>query len=111
MSCGRRNHQYRNGAFVGRYPQYKFPAPVKNPERRRFQCPYQSTVGDNPKRLLAALSIAQTRAQIIILTGGLGPTRGDITAQTVADFLGRPLVLSEEWLKKWRLILALVGLP
>ena len=48
-----------------------------------FSVLYQSTVGDNQKRILAALSIAQTRAQIIILTGGLGPTRGDITAQTV----------------------------
>lgn len=75
-----------------------------------FSVLYQSTVGDNQKRLLAALSIAQTRAQIIILTGGLGPTRGDITAQTVADFLGRPLVLSEEWLKRWRLILPLADL-
>ena len=37
-----------------------------------FSVLYQSTVGDNQKRLLAALSIAQTRAQIIILTGGLG---------------------------------------
>ncbi|WP_337556585.1 molybdopterin-binding protein, partial [Acidaminococcus intestini] len=75
-----------------------------------FSVLYQSTVGDNQKRLLAALSIAQTRAQIIILTGGLGPTRGDITAQTVADFLGRPLVLSEEWLKKMEAYFASRGL-
>ena len=65
-------------------------------------------VGDNQKRLLAALSnCAKRDAQIIILTGGLGPTRGDITAQTVADFLGRPLVLSEEWLKKMEAYFAL----
>ena len=40
---------------------------------------YQTTVGDNETRLRSVLEIALERADIVITTGGLGPTRGDIT--------------------------------
>lgn len=46
-----------------------------------FNVLYQTTIGDNGDRLLEALSIALERADIIITTGGLGPTRGDITKE------------------------------
>lgn len=50
------------------------------------------TVGDNAERLEAALELAQARSQLIITTGGLGPTDDDLSKETVARFCGRPLV-------------------
>lgn len=47
---------------------------------------YHTTVGDNKQRLLDALDIAVKRADIIITTGGLGPTMDDLTKETVAEF-------------------------
>ena len=43
---------------------------------------YKQTVGDNPERLEAALKLASQRSDLIILTGGLGPTQDDITKQS-----------------------------
>lgn len=48
-----------------------------------FDVLYQTTVGDNPGRMQAVLEKAMERADIIITSGGLGPTRGDITKETV----------------------------
>jgi nicotinamide-nucleotide amidase len=53
---------------------------------------YQTVVGDNPDRIKQALAIASQRAQIIITTGGLGPTPDDLTTATIADFFGAPLI-------------------
>ena len=61
---------------------------------------YQTTIGDNPGRLRQAIDIALSRVDIVITTGGLGPTRGDITAEIVAQCVGRPLVLSDWWYAK-----------
>lgn len=52
---------------------------------------FHTTVGDNRERLLQALRIATGRADLIILTGGLGPTEDDLTKETLADFLQLPL--------------------
>ena len=52
---------------------------------------FQTAVGDNENRLLSVLKIAQGRSNLIILTGGLGPTEDDLTKQTLAKFLGREL--------------------
>ncbi len=57
---------------------------------------YQSTVGDNPERLEQALQLALSRCDMVVLTGGLGPTEDDLTRETVAKVLGLPLVLHEE---------------
>lgn len=57
---------------------------------------YQSTVGDNRERLESALSLALSRCDMVILTGGLGPTEDDLTRETVAKALNIPLVLHEE---------------
>lgn len=57
---------------------------------------YQTVVGDNPERLKQAIAIACDRAQILIFTGGLGPTPDDLTAETLADFFGVPLVEQPE---------------
>ncbi|MCL2030473.1 MAG: competence/damage-inducible protein A [Oscillospiraceae bacterium] len=57
-----------------------------------IHCYYHTTVGDNPGRLREALRIAASRADILITTGGLGPTYDDLTKQTVCEFFGRGLV-------------------
>ncbi|ADL68906.1 competence/damage-inducible protein CinA-like protein [Thermoanaerobacterium thermosaccharolyticum M0795] len=54
---------------------------------------FQTNVGDNKSRLLECLKIASNRSDIIILTGGLGPTMDDLTKETVAEFFGLKLVV------------------
>ncbi|MBW4683882.1 MAG: competence/damage-inducible protein A [Komarekiella atlantica HA4396-MV6] len=53
---------------------------------------YQTVVGDNPERLKQVIEIATSRAEILIFTGGLGPTPDDLTCETIADFFNAPLV-------------------
>jgi len=52
---------------------------------------WHSVVGDNPARLTEALNIAKNRADLIITTGGLGPTCDDLTKQTVCAAFGREM--------------------
>ncbi|MBF0805481.1 MULTISPECIES: competence/damage-inducible protein A [unclassified Streptococcus] len=52
---------------------------------------YHTVVGDNVERLTEVLTIAQKRADWVILSGGLGPTEDDLTKQTLAAFLEREL--------------------
>ncbi|HZJ76537.1 MAG TPA: competence/damage-inducible protein A [Oscillospiraceae bacterium] len=60
---------------------------------------YQSVVGDNAERLYKAYEIAFNRADLVITTGGLGPTKDDITKEIAAKFLNRKMVPHEETLK------------
>ncbi|MCL2838679.1 MAG: competence/damage-inducible protein A [Oscillospiraceae bacterium] len=60
---------------------------------------FQTVVGDNPDRLKQALSIASGRADVVITTGGLGPTADDLTKQIIAEFCGLDCVLDEESLR------------
>lgn len=60
---------------------------------------YQTVVGDNPQRIKQVMEIAAARAQILIFTGGLGPTPDDLTCETIADFFGVPLVESADILE------------
>lgn len=53
---------------------------------------FQTVVGDNPERIKKAIAIAKERAQILIFTGGLGPTPDDLTTETIAEFFQTPLV-------------------
>lgn len=57
---------------------------------------FQTAVGDNESRLLSLLKIGQERSNLIILTGGLGPTEDDLTKQTLAQFLGRDLTFDAQ---------------
>ena len=57
---------------------------------------FQTAVGDNENRLLALLEIASSRSNLIILTGGLGPTEDDLTKQSLAKFLGKDLVFDSQ---------------
>ena len=56
-----------------------------------FNVYWQTVVGDNPARLREALETAKRRADVIITTGGLGPTADDLTKETVAEVFGLPL--------------------
>jgi len=57
---------------------------------------HQSVVGDNPERLSQELDDAFSRCDLVLLTGGLGPTYDDLTKQTVARWFGKSLVLDRE---------------
>jgi len=57
---------------------------------------FKTTVGDNRERLAQALRIARDRADLLLCTGGLGPTSDDITAAVIAEVFGEDLVLDVE---------------
>ena len=56
---------------------------------------YHTVVGDNPQRAREAVAIAKKRADIIITTGGLGPTCDDLTKNVLAEAFGKKLVFDE----------------
>lgn len=60
-----------------------------------FSCYFQTVVGDNAERLAQVLETALGRSDIVILSGGLGPTEDDLTKETAAKVCGRRLLLHE----------------
>lgn len=64
---------------------------------------HHTTVGDNPDRLLKAIKEAEARANIVIVSGGLGPTQDDITKNILADHLNVELMIDEESIRKARI--------
>lgn len=67
---------------------------------RGFDVLYHTTVGDNYQRMQQVLEHARNRADIIITSGGLGPTRGDITKEVVMEVCHRKSYLDEESWKR-----------
>ena len=65
-----------------------------------FDVEWITTVGDNWERLLEAIELAESRADIIIATGGLGPTHDDITKKVFASYFNSRLILDEATLIK-----------
>src|SRR2546425_9887364 len=65
-----------------------------------IQVRYKTVVGDDTKDIEAALQHALGRADVVITTGGLGPTQGDLTRKAVARMTGRRLVLHDETLQR-----------
>lgn len=63
---------------------------------------YQVTVGDNRQRLLAAYREALGRSDVVVVTGGLGPTYDDLTKETLAEALGAPLEPDEQAMQELR---------
>ena len=55
----------------------------------------KTTVGDNPERIRGALDAALLRSDVVLCSGGLGPTEDDITRECIADLLDRPLEYHE----------------
>ncbi len=72
---------------------------------------FQCTVGDNRARLLTALDTALSRSELVILTGGLGPTPDDMTKEVCAEFFQKELILHEPSLKKIEDFFALKNIP
>ncbi|TCI56318.1 competence/damage-inducible protein A [Exiguobacterium sp. SH1S21] len=70
---------------------------------------YHVVVGDNFDRLRETFEQAKRRSELVIVTGGLGPTNDDITKQVLADLLGRPLVRDEASLDTIRRFVASRG--
>lgn len=70
---------------------------------------YHTVIGDNPTRLTDALSRALSRAELVVTTGGLGPTPDDLTKETACRAMGVPLSLHEPSLQKIRDYFALTG--
>ena len=63
---------------------------------------HQSVVGDNPDRLRQVLEIAFSRADTVLTTGGLGPTKDDLTKEVCAALFQKKLVLHEESLRRMK---------
>ena len=61
---------------------------------------YKSTVGDNKARIVEVLRLATGRSDIVLTTGGIGPTLDDMTRESVADVVGMPLQLQPHLLEQ-----------
>lgn len=70
---------------------------------------YHTTVGDNPGRLRAQFLTAFQRSEVIVISGGLGPTGDDITKEVVAESLGLKLHTDPEQLQKIRAFFESIG--
>ena len=68
-----------------------------------------TAVGDNPKRLSEAISSAFESADLVITSGGLGPTYDDLTKETAAAYFGRKMQLHEESLERIKSYFQKVG--
>ena len=75
-----------------------------------ISCYYQSVVGDNKMRIAEVYRQARNRSDIIILSGGLGPTEDDLTKETVAEVLDLPLKTDKKAMESIREFFALRGL-
>ena len=60
---------------------------------------WATTVGDSRQALLQSLEIAASRADVILMTGGLGPTHDDITKKVTSDYFSSTLVMNDEILQ------------
>ena len=63
---------------------------------------YKTVVGDNPGRMSETLTQALERSDLVITSGGIGPTQDDLTREMVAQVTGRELVLNEHLLEQIR---------
>ena len=61
-----------------------------------LSCYYQDVVGDNEERLYETMRTALSRADVLLISGGLGPTQDDLTKETAAKVMGKQLYLHEE---------------
>ncbi|GGJ04541.1 putative competence-damage inducible protein [Alicyclobacillus cellulosilyticus] len=61
---------------------------------------HHTAVGDNFERIVKVFEVAARRSNVVVVTGGLGPTDDDLTKEALAAFLGRPSELSPEALRQ-----------
>ncbi len=71
----------------------------------------KTTVGDNQDRIAVAVQEAMERSEVVLCSGGLGPTVDDVTREAVAQATGRQLVLNEELLREIETFFARRGFP
>ena len=60
-----------------------------------IECHYQSSIRDDRRDMEEAFSRAVERSDVLLVSGGLGPTRDDITTEVMSETFGRPLFLDE----------------
>ena len=65
-----------------------------------LDCYYQTVVGDNAERLAGVLKCAMERSDVILLSGGLGPTEDDLTKETVAKVCGKNLSVDDHSMER-----------
>lgn len=70
---------------------------------------YHTVVGDNPERLAGVLDLAKSRSDLIITTGGLGPTYDDLTKESLCTSFHRNLVMHEPSLERIKRYFAQIG--
>ncbi len=63
---------------------------------------FRTTVGDNVGRIASTIQIGMSRADVMITTGGLGPTVDDMTREAIAQAVGVPLLLNQELVEQIR---------
>ena len=68
----------------------------ENLNRMGFDVMYHFVVGDNPKRLKEKLADAFADTDLVLLTGGLGPTQDDLTKEMVAEYMGVDMYLDQK---------------
>ena len=74
-----------------------------------FAVYHHSVVGDNPARLRDALELSLSRSDLVVMSGGLGPTKDDLTKETVASYFGLELEMREDCLEEIRSYFARTG--
>ena len=79
--------------------------------RMGFDVMYHFVVGDNPARLKEKLEEAFNDTDLVILTGGLGPTQDDLTKETVAEYMGVDMYEDEEVVNDLKSFFAKIGRP
>lgn len=72
---------------------------------------YKGTVGDNLDRICRSLETALERADVVLTSGGLGPTEDDLTREAIAKVYGRPLETRPELVERLETIFAAFGRP
>jgi nicotinamide-nucleotide amidase len=76
-----------------------------------IDCYYISAIGDNLGRLTEHLRRAWERSDLIVMTGGLGPTEDDLTREAISALLGEPMVVQPELERELREFFARRGVP
>lgn len=76
-----------------------------------IELPYKMVVRDVKEEIISAISFFRDKVDVILLSGGLGPTLDDITKEAIAEYLQKPLIVEEEELRVLREKFLLRNLP
>jgi len=76
-----------------------------------FEVVQLTTISDNRESIVSALNLAKTRANIILITGGLGPTKDDITKKTLCEYFGDEMEFRDEIFQNVKSLFASLNIP